>query len=60
MAEQDLEVSVVGYTGDGKHISERVIDPRGLCFTLMAMTHGWGQGYIVEYEEGVRSEQVEG
>ena len=48
----DREVEILGYLSPGRrHISERVISPNGCCFTLMAMTHGWGQGYIMEYEE---------
>lgn len=44
------DVNILGYIGD-KHISERVISRDGICFTLMAMTHGWGQGYVIEYQE---------
>lgn len=42
------EVILMGYITREKHISERVIDPDGICFTLMAMTHGYGQGFIYE------------
>lgn len=42
------EVKVMGYVTEYKHISERVIDTDGICFTLMAMTHGYGQGFIYE------------
>ena len=31
------EVILMGYITREKHISERVIDPDGICFTLMAM-----------------------
>lgn len=58
------EVELVGYLTAKKHLSERIIDPEGCCFTLMAMTHGYGQGFIIEYEdekdELLRSEQDEG
>ena len=42
------EVILMGYITREKHISERVIDPDGICFTLMAMTHRYGQGFIYE------------
>ena len=43
------EVITKGYMTQQKHMSERVIDVEGVCFTVMAMTHGYGQGYIMEY-----------
>lgn len=43
---------MLGYLSPAKkHTSERVISPDGCCFTLLAMTHGYGQGYIMEYEK---------
>lgn len=47
----ETDTIVLGYLGPRKHMSERVIDTQGLSFTLMAMTHGWGQGYLMEYEQ---------
>lgn len=44
------DVVLLGFLTEEHHLSERVIDPKGICFTLMAMTHGYGQGFI--YEEG--------
>lgn len=50
------KVIILGYVGGNrKHMSERVIDPNGICFTLMAMTHGWGQGYLLEYEDNTET-----
>lgn len=43
------EVIIKGYTTEQKHMSERVVDVEGICFTIMAMTPGYGQGYIMEY-----------
>lgn len=46
------DVQMLGYLSPAKkHTSERVISPDGCCFTLLAMTHGYGQGYIMEYEK---------
>lgn len=42
---------MMGYVGNDPHLSEREIDPEGICFTLMAMTHGYGQGYIYVQED---------
>lgn len=42
------EVIVIGYMTEEKHLSERVIDRGGISFTLMAMTHGYGQGFVME------------
>lgn len=46
------KVIIVGYTAHEEHMSQRVIAEEGICFTLMAMTHGWGQGYIRVYDKG--------
>ena len=51
------EVILMGYITREKHISERVIDPDGICFTLMAMTHGYGQEFI--YEEDTPTERLD-
>lgn len=40
---------IKGYTTEYKHMSERIVDVEGVCFTIMAMTHGYGQEYIMEY-----------
>lgn len=45
------EVRIIGYRGGYKHMSERVMDTNGIAPTLLAMTHGWGQGYFLVYEE---------
>lgn len=50
------EVKVMGYVTEYKHISERVIDTDGICFTLMAMTHGYGQGFIYEDSNTAKSD----
>lgn len=47
---------MLGYLSPAKkHMSERVISPDGCCFTLLAMTHGYGQGYIMEYESDIET-----
>lgn len=38
----------MGYITKEKHISERVISIDGVAFIIMAMTHGYGQGFIYE------------
>lgn len=43
------KVIIKGYTTEQKHMSERVVDVYGVCFTILAMTHGYGQEYIMEY-----------
>ena len=43
------KVIIKGYTTEYKHMSERIVNVEGVCFTVMAMTHVYGQGYIMEY-----------
>ena len=49
------EVKVMGYITKEKHMSERVISIDGVAFTIMAMTHGYGQGFIYEDDTSAKS-----
>ena len=49
------EVKVMGYVTKEKHMSERVISIDGVAFTIMAMTHGYGQGFIYEDDTSAKS-----
>ena len=51
------KVILLGYLTEEKHLSERIIDAEGICFTLMAMTHGYGQGYILEDDRDIECGQ---
>lgn len=51
MTSSNDRVILLGYLTEEKHLSERVVDPDGICFTLMAQTHGYAQGFIRLYEE---------
>lgn len=53
----DQVIEKYNLSKDNPHMSERVISPKGICFTVMAMTHGYGMGYIMEYEENSGSNQ---
>lgn len=46
------EVIVLGFVTENKHLSERVISREGIGFTLMACTHGYAIGFIIEYDDG--------
>ena len=48
-------VKVMGYVTKEKHMSERVISIDGVAFTIMAMTHGYGQGFIYEDDTPAKS-----
>ena len=48
-------VKVMGYVTKKKHMSERVISIYGVAFTIMAMTHGYGQGFIYEDDTSAKS-----
>lgn len=41
----------LGIGGGYEHMSERIMDTNGIAPTLLAMTHGWGQGYFLVYED---------
>lgn len=43
-----LKVMTVGTVSPTSMIAGRVIDIDGICFTLMAQTHGYGQGNICD------------
>lgn len=49
------EVKVMGYVTKEKHMSEMVISIDGVAFTIMAMTHGYGQGFIYEDDTPAKS-----
>ena len=51
MRDSSKEVSILGYRGGQEHMSERIMDTNGIAPTLLAMTHGWGQGYFLVYED---------
>ena len=48
-------VKVMGYVTKEKHMSERVISTDGVAVTIMAMTHGYGQGFIYEDDTSAKS-----
>lgn len=43
-----LKVIKVGTVSPTSMIAGRVIDINGICFTLMAQTHGYGQGNLLD------------
>lgn len=44
------DIMLLGYLTPKEHLSERIIYQGGVSFTLMAMTHGYGQGYVLVTE----------
>lgn len=44
----DNKVFKIGTVSPTSMIAGRVIDINGVCFTLMAQTHGYGQGNIID------------
>ena len=46
------EVKVMGYVTKEKHMSE---SKDGVSFTILAMTHGYGQGFIYEEDTSAKS-----
>lgn len=51
------EIKILGFRGGQEHMSERIMDTQGIAPTLLAMTHGWGQGYFLVYEEDTGIQQ---
>lgn len=48
MADKPQDVQRVGTVSENSLIGGRVIGIEGICFTLMACTHGYGMGNIYD------------